>query len=72
MARVVKRKRARKRLAAKRKNVVLARPQVTTSMGPRVTPLRQILHIVAAIIKLWLSILAAILVTFFRFLSYLR
>lgn len=68
MGRVVRRKRARKRLAAKRKNVAFTRPPVTTITGPKPT-LRRILYIVAAIIELWFSIVAAILVTFFRLLS---
>jgi hypothetical protein len=73
MARVVAaRKRARKRLAAKRKKAVVARSQATNSAGPKVTPLRRILYILTAILEicfLFLSIVATIVKTFFRFLS---
>jgi hypothetical protein len=73
MARAVAaRKRARRRLAAKRKIGAVARPQATNSVGPKVTPLKQILNIVAAIDEvffLFLSIVAAIVKTSFRLLS---
>ena len=73
MARAVAaRKRARKRLAAKRKNVVFAGPQVTNSAGPKVTPLRRMLYIVAAsgeVLYFFLSVVAAIMKIFFRLLS---
>jgi hypothetical protein len=72
MARVVAvRKRARKR-AAKRKNVVFARPQVTNSVGPKVTPLDRMLYTVAAIVEVifsFLSIVAAIVEVIFSFLE---
>jgi hypothetical protein len=59
MARVVAvRKRARKRLAAKRKNVVFARPHVTNSVGPKVTPLDRMLYTVAAIVEVIFSFLS--------------
>ena len=66
------RKRARKRLVAKRKNVVFARPQATSSAGPKVTPLRRMLYIVAAIVEMlfgFLFFVAAIVEMLFRFLS---
>ena len=69
MARVVA---VRKRLAAKRKNVVFARPQVTNSVGPKVTPLDRMLYTVAAIVEAvfsFLSIVAAIVEVIFSFLS---
>ena len=73
MARVVAaRKRARKRLAAKRKNVVFTRPQVTNSTGPKVTLSRRMLYIVAAIVEaffFFLSIVADVAKKFFDFLS---
>ena len=73
MARVgVTRRRARKRLAAKRKNVVFARPQVTNSVGPKVTPLDRMLYTVAAIVEAifsFLSVVAAIVEAIFSFLE---
>ena len=73
MARVVAvRTRARKRLAAKRKNVVFARSQVTNSVGPKVTPLDRMLYTVAAIVEAifsFLSIVAAIVEGIFSFLE---
>jgi hypothetical protein len=72
MARVVAvRKRARKG-AAKRKNVVFARPQVTNSVGPKVTPLDRMLYTVAAIVEgifSFLSIVASIVEGIFSFLE---
>ena len=73
MARVVAvRKRGRKRLAAKRKNVVFARAQVTNSVGPKVTPLDRMLYTVAAIVEAifsFLSVVAAIVEVIFSFLE---
>jgi hypothetical protein len=66
---VAARKRARKRLAAKRKNVGYARPQVTTSTRPKFTPLRRMLYIAVVIVKVcfrFTSNVAAIVEMFFR------